>query len=423
MGHFTQSRRTFLQTSITAAGLLTAPLPSYAQSTKTILLRSSWQDVNIGDIAHTPGMIEFIQQRLPGLKVILWPQDMNSSVASMLIRHYPELKIISGELRNGEPYERDLKEAFETADLFLHGSGAGFYTQSHMEAWRKQTGKPYGVFGVTFSSIQDAQKDILNSAAFIFCRETHSIQNLHEAGIHDPVIDFAPDATFNLNLNDDKKALAYLKKRELVENEFICCVPRLRYTPYHLMRIVGWSEEEILRRTSVNEQHKEADHAKMRSAIVRWVRETGKKALLCAEMTYQIALLKPMLYDPLPDDVKKNVVMRQVYWRPDEAASVYRRAFAVISMECHSPIIAAVNATPFMYLRQPQDTIKGQMYYDIGAGDWVIEIEESTGEQIADRLMEMVSAPEKADAYLASAMQQVDKRYQSAAKVIEETLN
>jgi polysaccharide pyruvyl transferase WcaK-like protein len=186
--------------------------------------------------------------------------------------------------------------------------------------------------------------------------------------------------------------------------------------------MVGWSEEEILRRTSVNEEHKEVDHAKMRETMIRWVRKTGKKVLLCPEMTYQIALLKPMLFDPLPDDVKKNVVMRRVYWGPDEAASVYRRAFAVISMECHSPIIAAVNGTPFLYLRQPQDTIKGQMYYDLGAKDWVFEIEESTGKQIADRLMEMYAAPAKASAYLTNAMNNVDERYKAAANEMKNVL-
>ncbi|MDP8243600.1 MAG: polysaccharide pyruvyl transferase family protein [Candidatus Hinthialibacter antarcticus] len=414
------SRRQFLSTAALAA--ISAPTALSQATPKTILLRSSWQDVNIGDIAHTPGMIEFIKQRLPGVRVILWPNQMNGPVASMLYKKYPKLKIVKGDLKNGEPYERDLKQAFEDADLFLHGSGAGFYTLPHMQAWKKRTGKPYGVFGVTFSSVKETQKEILNSAAFLFCRETHSIKNLREAGIHSPVIDFAPDATFNLNLSDDAKATAYMKKRGLVENEFICCVPRLRYTPYHLMRMVGWSEDEILQKTSVNELHKEADHAKMRAAIVRWVRETGKKALLCPEMTYQIALLKPMLFDPLPDDVKKNVVIRQVYWRPDEAASVYRRAFAVISMECHSPIIAAVNGTPFMYLRQPQDTIKGQMYYDIGADDWVFEIEESTGVQISDRLMEMASSPEQTKNDLANAMEKVNERYKAAAKIMQDFL-
>jgi polysaccharide pyruvyl transferase WcaK-like protein len=77
------------------------------------------------------------------------------------------------------------------------------------------------------------------------------------------------------------------------------------------------------------------------------------------------------------------------YWQPGDAASLYARAVAVISMECHSPIISLVNGTPAFYVRQPSDTIKGQMYYDLQLEDWVFEIEETSGEDIAARLMEV----------------------------------
>ena len=99
-----------------------------------------------------------------------------------------------------------------------------------------------------------------------------------------------------------------------------------------------------------------------------------------------------LLIDPLPDDVKP-LVFKRGYWFPDEAASVYSRAFAVLSFECHSPIIALRNNTPAFYLRQPEDTIKGQMYYDLGIKEWVFEIEQTSGSDISDRLMEMVHDP------------------------------
>jgi hypothetical protein len=72
-------------------------------------------------------------------------------------------------------------------------------------------------------------------------------------------------------------------------------------------------------------------------------------------------------------------VWRDSYWLPDEAASIYARAQAVISMECHSPLIALRSGTLAFYLRQPTDTCKGQMYRDFGAGEWMFEIDESDG--------------------------------------------
>ena len=41
-----------------------------------------------------------------------------------------------------------------------------------------------------------------------------------------------------------------------------------------------------------------------------WVRETGNKVLICPEMTYQVDIMDELLIDPLPDDVKRNVVKR-----------------------------------------------------------------------------------------------------------------
>ena len=90
----------------------------------------------------------------------------------------------------------------------------------------------------------------------------------------------------------------------------------------------------------------EKDHAKLREMIVSYVRKTGNKVMACAEMTYQVELAKQQLVDPLPDDVKKNVVWRDTFWLPDEAASIYSKAQAVVSMECHSPLIALHNGTP-----------------------------------------------------------------------------
>ena len=65
-----------------------------------------------------------------------------------------------------------------------------------------------------------------------------------------------------------------------------------------------------------------------------------------------------MLINPLPDEIKKNVFKKSDYWITDEAASVYKRAFAVISMECHSPIISYANNTPAFYIRQKKTQLK-----------------------------------------------------------------
>ena len=163
-------------------------------------------------------------------------------------------------------------------------------------------------------------------------------------------------------------------------------IPRLRYTPYYRIRANGKRVPDDDIKDAINDRTTKQDHDKLRDMIVRYVRGTGNKVMACAEMTYQVQMAKDELVDPLPADVKKNVVWRDTYWLPDEAASVYARAQAVVSVECHSPLIALHNGTPTFYVRQPTDTCKGQMYRDIGANDWFFEVNETDGEQLWSRL-------------------------------------
>ncbi|MCB1020965.1 MAG: polysaccharide pyruvyl transferase family protein, partial [Acidobacteria bacterium] len=354
----------------------------------TVLLRSGWQTENIGDIAHTPGVLHLLEQHVPEVRVILWSNATERGVAEMLRRRFPTLEIVSGE-------PDDLADTFAESDFLLHGSGPSVVARGHVQAWRMRTGKPYGVFGVTITARSEAASraldpelaDLVEGASFVYTRETLSLENLRQAGIQNPNLDFVPDGSFSVDLENDAAALPFLEAAALEPGRYICCIPRLRLTPYHKFKTVTWTEEEKQRRERINAEHADADHAKMRRAIERWVSETGGKVLLCPEMTYELDLLGPLLYDPLPQAVKPNVVQRKDYWLTDEACSGYKRAAAVLSFECHSPILAAAQGTPCMYIHQPEDGIKGQMWNDVGLGDWYLQVEDTTGEQVAEKLL------------------------------------
>jgi hypothetical protein len=51
--------------------------------------------------------------------------------------------------------------------------------------------------------------------------------------------------------------------------------------------------------------------------------------------------------------------------------------------------MAIAAGTPAVLLRQPTDTRKGRMSYDIGLTDWVFEIDQTTGTQIAERIVQI----------------------------------
>lgn len=68
------NRQNFIKQAPALASLLMS-IPLFAQESakKSILLRSAWQTVNIGDIGHTHGVLRLLEQYLPDVEVKLWP--------------------------------------------------------------------------------------------------------------------------------------------------------------------------------------------------------------------------------------------------------------------------------------------------------------------------------------------------------------
>jgi polysaccharide pyruvyl transferase WcaK-like protein len=373
-------RRAFVGAAL-ATLASTAVGGSARQRPPRVLLRSSWQTVNIGDIAHTPGMLALLERHVPGAEISLWPNTLSAEVEALLTTRFPRLRVVTDANAQAAALER--------CDVFVHGSGPGLVGWPEADRAR-QAGIAYGFAGVTLSDEEIAnRRDLLAGARFVFTRETASLAALRASGITEPTTGFGPDATFALDLRDDDAAERLLAQHRLEPGRFLCAVPRLRWTPY--WEIDPERVPPNPRRSAVNEAFADRDHAKLREAIVAWVTSTGMRVFIVPEMTYAVPRLAPLLYDPLPDHIKRSVAVMDRYWLTAEAASVYARAAAVASFEMHSPIMAIAAGTPALHLRQPTDTRKGQMWRDVGLEDWLFEIDHASGQQIASRLVEVGS--------------------------------
>jgi hypothetical protein len=426
------TRRAVLAGALSVCGARAATAPK-------ILLRNSWQSVNIGDIGHTPGALTLLWKYIPEAEITLWPGQIEHGAREMLMKGYPKLRIVEGSLGpDGTPNTPALAKAWEQTDLYLSGSGSGFPASNHAIAFKKAIGKPVGVFGVstdpisgfgpgrepeggTLNQLRDKVaklppdhlepelRELIGTAPFFFCRDTISRDYLKSQGLKTPILEFGPDAQLGMHLRDDAKGFAYLKAHGLEDGKFICVIPRLRYTPYYRIRNIPRVPADDIR-DAINDRTTEQDHAKLRDMIVAYVKNTGNRVLACAEMTYQVPMAKEVLVDPLPDDVKRNVVWKDSFWLPDEAASVYSKALAVISVECHSPLIAYRNGTPAFYVRQPTDTCKGQMYRDFGASEWLFEVDETSGGELWSRLEAIHRNRAKAKGQVKTIMKFVEER-------------
>jgi len=404
-----------------------------ARNSYTILLRSGWQTANIGDIAHTPGLLRLVEEHLPGVSVILWANELDRGVDRLLRRRFPSLRVVRNAPRwhNPQPRQDDptLETAMQEADLLLHGSGAGVQV-GDLTLWSRHTGKPYGLFGVTLGCPLGSTnpepvfgahtKQILNNAGFIFTRETTSLAAVRSLRPDCPHIDFVPDATFALDLTNEQAAQTLLHKLGLEPNCFICVIPRLRFTPYwEIYPDRSEAPEKVAHKQAVNATYADTDFAKMRHIVTAWIRSTDMKVLLCPEMTYQVELARREIYDLLPADVKHQVAHLDRYWLTDEAASVYRQARAVVSMECHSPIIAIAAGRPAIYLRQSTDTWKGQMFPDLGLSDWLFHLDTANVNEIVARLLHIHNNYQEALNRLQAAVNAATGYFTRALQVIE----
>lgn len=373
-----KQRRVFLkQVSLSAiAVVLSKYVSAKGMMSCNILLRSGWQVENIGDIAHTPGMLHLIETFIPSAKVTFWPHYhyLPPEEVQMLKRRFPSLNIVEGTLdSNGKASNAALDEVINNADFLLHNSGPATISWAEAIAFKKRTGKPYGVYGVSFGLYGMPEKAMLSDAAFVYFRDSVSLALAKVEGVHAKLMGFTPDAAFAFDITDDVEAKAFLKKKKLQPKKYLCCIPRHRNTPVwlHTLKKRPFDEQKNAR----NEAMMEHDMAPLRAAITAVVEQTDKKVLIVAEDFTQIELGKKEIFDKLLKHVKKRVVHRADFWMPDEALSIYKSSAGLFGHEMHSPIICIGNGIPAIVCRWAEQSSKGVMWKDIGLGDWLFDFD------------------------------------------------
>ncbi len=422
------NRRHFLETTFLAsiAASVSASVPAAEQRAPRILLRSSWQTVNIGDIAHTPGVLAILEKHFPEAEVRLWPSNVGNGVEEILLTRFPKVQIVKGA--------ENLKTAFTECDFLLHGSGPSLVAEKDVVRWSKETGKPYGIFGITFSMTNSTATKpaadvavantigLLSGAKFVFFRDSASLELAKSRGCTCPVMEFGPDGAFATDLRDDAKADAFLRENRLEVGKFLCCIPRLRYTPYWMIPAKKAVRDE--QKHARNEQKKEHDCKPLRDAITAVVKNTDLKILLCPEDETQMAVNKEMLLDRLPDDVRARCVWRENYWLTAEALSTYRRSAGLFGHEMHSPIMCIGNGIPAIVCRWAEQTSKGIMWRDIGLGDWLFDFDnEEEMHAMPAAVLAMAKDPAAAQAKAINARAFVEQRQQEMIAMLREELS
>ncbi|MVM38398.1 polysaccharide pyruvyl transferase family protein [Spirosoma sp. HMF3257] len=425
------NRRDFLKQTPSLIGLLMS-IPALAQTTpvrltaakKSIILRSSWQTVNIGDIGHTPGVLALLEKYLPDVEVRLWPSSVDNGVEELLKKRFPNVPIIK------TPDE--IASAMSECVFLLHGSGPSLVARKDVERWHKETGKPYGVYGITFPGVYSPDPkavitanpldvELLSKARFALFRDSISLEFAKSHGVTSPVMEFCPDGAFAVDLRNDLAAISFMKEHGLEEGKFLCVIPRTRFTPY--WEIPGKKTPFDETRNARNQAMKEHDNAPLREAIIAIVRQTPMKILICPEDETQVKLGKEILLDKLPDDVKPRVVWRDRYWITDEAVSTYIRSAGLFGLEMHSPIMCIGNGIPAIVGRFAEQTSKGVMWRDIGLGDWLFDMDnEQDVARYVPTVLAMAKDPKAAKVKAAKGRKFVEQRQRETMGLLKKNV-
>lgn len=434
-----RTRRDFLKLSaLSAAATTVSPDALFSpKKTPVVLLRSSWNDHNIGDQGHTPGTLRLLQRHVPEAEILLWHQVPRPEIEKIVAKNFPAVRIVRGNFSDGEkPFEGELKDAFERASLFIMNSGMvhnyglfGYDWPATMAGltpyfYCLDRGIPFGLYGQSFDKFAHPSmpvfKEILSKAAFIYTRDDESRKFLAENRFKPGVLEFGPDGCFGIDVRDEARGLAYLKKAGLEDRKFLAVVIRT-----NTKHVYATGKGDLMNPAQLTPAQQEQDRVRMaatRDLVTTWVRETGLKVLLAPEVSKEVAQNKTQVLDQLPADVQAKVVWRDTFWNCDEAMSVYARAHSMFGIEPHSLIMGLALGVPVVHARALSHGRKGWMFRDIGLPEWLFDIDQSTAADWSKQLLGIHRDYAGAKEKVRKAMDFVRQRQAATMQTVRKTV-
>ena len=432
-----QNRRDFLKLSTLSVAATTLSIPPVVKAGSAakpvILLRSSWNDANIGDQGHTPGTLRLLERYVPEAEILLWHADPRPETEKIITKNFPDVKIVRGAFYDGsKPFEGELKDAFDRTNLYIVNSGMvhnyglfGYDWPATMSSltpyyYCLDRGIPFGLYGQSFDKFAHPAmpvfKDVLSRAAFIYTRDDESRKFLKENNFKPGLLEFGPDGCFGIDVRDEEKGVAYLKKVGLEDKKFLAVVIRT-----NTKHVYDTGKGSLMNPAQPTPEQQEQDRVRMgyvRDLVTTWVRQTGLKVLLAPEVSKEVAQNKLQVYDLLPADVQNKVVWRDTYWNADEAMSVYARAHSMFGIEPHSLIMGLTLGVPVVHARSLLHGRKGWMFRDIGLNDWLFDIDKASSAEITKAVMTIHADYPAAKERVKKAMAFVAERQKATMHVV-----
>lgn len=245
----------------------------------------------------------------------------------------------------------------------------------------RHLGLPYGINAHSFDAIDwpvdRVLRPIFKEARFVYGRDGDSVEYLRQRDLHNAREGYRPDTSFFFSVRNAEWAEEFLRRNNLSERGFLVLITRhsaLQFDKETEWDKVGGDPTA----GSVSLERQEAQMAKLRAFLESWIAETGVPVLMALETRAAREPMRHWLDRDLSEQARNSMVWLEEFWASEEAFSVYERARIIMSMEMHSMIMGVKARTPVVHIPFRECGRKAHMLKDLGLGDWLVDIDETT---------------------------------------------
>lgn len=333
-------------------------------------------------MASIPAIYRSIQRFVPNTEVIIWPSDMSDELRALLEKSFTQLNLIDGEIDEaGNPTTDELKEAFETSDLFLYAPGTQRLidwtgqnpegTETSSLTYCQKINLPYMIYGLgnipESEEIQSSFINILNAAVLSFVTESTSENKIKNLKLKVDNLEYGPSPIFAFDLKNDTEARQYLETAGLAEQDFISIIIKNNDSP---------------------NQEANSHEKKIISILESWIQATDHYVLLIANSREDINSLQ-YIYEDLTESAKNKTIVFDGIFSPDFISSVLEKSRISTAMSPYPLFSALISDIPVFYFADWKLNTDGQAFIDLGLKDYVMDINNSSDKDLLKAMLDI----------------------------------
>ena len=387
-------RRDFIKTGIgvgVTAGLIIDPLKAIGlkldDDVRQIIIRTSWSNSNIGEIASLQASQNTIQRGLPRAKIYLWPAKKNDAYVEAMKDNNATLNIIEGDINeSNEPDNQELKDLLETSDLLIWIGGNiqdevqnksfadSFDEFNRVLSYCRSINLKYGIYGTSFNQLSaensETIKPILGHSSFIFTRESGSYDIVKDLKTECKKVDTGTDINFNYDFISIRLATEYITSLGLNDSDFVTLIIKTN------LDSIGIDEKRnICSRLSGN--------------IKDFIIEHEIPFIILPSDLGEVEISRQYIYEPLKEELGDKLHFIEQFLTPNIIHPIIDKSRFIISMDISTLVLSYTVGTPGLHFFLPEFGNENSLITDLGLKDWSIDLKESEDDDIKKALTQI----------------------------------